>query len=271
VQLPLVQVDAFTARPLAGNPAAVMVLPRWLPDALLQGIAAENNLSETAFLVDEGEGEPGWHLRWFTPTVEVDLCGHATLASGYVLLRGGGDAVRFRTRSGVLEVRREGDALAMSLPALQPHPASPPAEVVEALGAAPIEVLAVKAVHHASYWLARYERHGDVAALAPDFARLRHARANVICTAPGDDCDFVSRFFAPGSGIDEDPVTGSAHATLAPYWSTRLGCEPAKVLRARQISARGGEVLCRLEGDRVWLVGRCAPYLEGTVTLPDGP
>jgi PhzF family phenazine biosynthesis protein len=268
VKLPLVQVDAFTDRPLAGNPAAVMVLPDWLDDGLLAAIAAENNLSETAFVV---ERDGGWRLRWFTPTVEVELCGHATLAAGAVLLRDRpalGEIV-FHTASGPLVVRRDGARYALRLPALPPHPvdAVPPA-LVDALGAAPVEILGVKAVHRATYWLAVYRTEAEVAALAPDVRRLgRELRANVICTAPGSGgVDFVSRFFAPGSGVDEDPVTGSAHATLAPFWADRLGRNP---LEARQISRRGGAVTCRVDGGDVWLTGGCTPYLEGTVTLPD--
>lgn len=266
MQLPLVQVDAFTERPLSGNPAAVMRLPRWLDDATLQAIAAENNLSETAFVVREGDRH---HLRWFTPLVEVDLCGHATLAAGAVVLsEDGGDAITFETRSGPLSVRRTGEAWELDLPVIPPSPlVEPPAALPDVLGRAPLELLGVRQLHHAAYWLAVYGSEADVAALEPDTRRMgRELQANVICTAPGDEVDFVSRFFAPGSGVDEDPVTGSAHATLAPFWMERLQKNP---LRARQISRRGGSLLCTVGRDRVRLQGSCAAYLRGTVTLPD--
>ena len=267
MQLPIVQVDAFTDRPLAGNPAAVMRLPGWLDDPTLQAIAAENNLSETAFVVREGDTH---RLRWFTPTVEVDLCGHATLAAGAVVLaEDGGDLVTFETRWGPLSVRRAQEAFELDLPAHPPRPAvDPPPALADVLGRPPRELFAVKAIHHAAYWLAVYGEQADVAALEPDTRRMgRELHANVICTAPGDPgsgLDFVSRFFAPGSGVDEDPVTGSAHATLAPFWSRRLGRNP---LRARQISKRGGDLLCTVDGDRVRLQGHCVVYLRGVVTL----
>jgi predicted PhzF superfamily epimerase YddE/YHI9 len=266
MELPLVQMDAFTDRPLSGNPAAVMRLPRWLDDAVLQAIAAENNLSETAFVVREGDH---LRLRWFTPTVEVDLCGHATLAAGAVLLfEDGGDEVTFETRSGALSVRRIGDDYELDLPVIPPHSlVDPPAALPEVLGTPPIEILGVRQMHNAAYWLAVYGTETEVARLSPDTRRMgRELRANVICTAPGDVVDFVSRFFAPGSGVDEDPVTGSAHATLAPFWSERLQKNP---LHARQISRRGGSLTCTLVRDRVQLRGACVPYLRGTVTIPD--
>jgi PhzF family phenazine biosynthesis protein len=266
MQLPLVQVDAFADRPFSGNPAAVVLLPRWLDEGVLQAIAAENNLSETAYVVREGDR---LHLRWFTPTVEVDLCGHATLAAGAVLLsQDGGDRVAFETRSGTLTVRRIGDGYELDLPALPPSPrADPPTALAEILGHPPGEILGVREVHHAAYWLAVYATEGDVARLAPDTRRMgSELRANVICTAPGDAVDFVSRFFAPGSGVDEDPVTGSAHATLAPFWSERLKKNP---LRARQISRRGGSILCTVDRDRVRLRGSCAFFLKGTITIPE--
>ncbi|MEQ1566409.1 MAG: PhzF family phenazine biosynthesis protein [Myxococcota bacterium] len=265
MQVRLVQVDAFTERPLAGNPAAVMILPRWVPDPVLAAVAAENNLSETAFLVRE---PAGWRLRWFTPTVEVELCGHATLAAGSVVLADEpGPDVVFHTASGPLVVRRAGRRYSLRLPALAPRPAEVPAALIEALGHTPEEVLGIKAVHRATYWLARYRSEEDVAALDPDVRRLgRELRSNVVCTAPGASVDFVSRFFAPGSGVDEDPVTGSAHATLTPYWRERLGKNP---LVARQISRRGGDLECEQVGEDVWLTGGCATYLEGTATVPD--
>jgi predicted PhzF superfamily epimerase YddE/YHI9 len=172
--------------------------------------------------------------------------------------------VTFDTASGPLVVRRDGGRLALRLPALRPHPAEAPAELAQALGVAPREILGVKAVHRATYWLAVYDAEQQIRGLAPDIGRLRALRSNVIVTAPGEPVDFVSRFFAPGSGVDEDPVTGSAHATLAPFWMDRLGKNP---LEARQLSRRGGEVGCRVDGDAVWLAGGCALYLEGTVRL----
>ena len=260
MELPLVQVDAFATGPFTGNPAAVMRLPRFLDDEVLAGLAAENNLSETAFVVSNG----GRHrLRWFTPTTEVELCGHATLAAGYVLLaEDGGDEVRFQTRSGELVVRREEGAYALALPSHPPHAAEhvPPA-LAEALGHAPVEVLGIKALHRATYWLAVYRDEDEILALRPDTGRLlRELKANVVCTAPGREVDLVSRFFAPASGVDEDPVTGSAHATLTPFWAERLG---RTTLTARQLSRRGGALTCTLDGDRVWLRGDCRVYLRG--------
>jgi len=261
MRLPLYQVDAFTDRRFGGNPAAVVPLETWLPDATLQAIAAENNLSETAFLLREGAD---YALRWFTPTNEVELCGHATLASAFVLfhhLEPGRERVRFRTlKAGTLTVVRRGDALAMDFPSRPPRAAEPPAGLVPALGKAPEAVLLSRDV------LALYPRAEDVAGLAPDMTALARLDCYaVIATAPGTGgVDFVSRFFAPRHGIPEDPVTGSAHCTLIPYWAARLG---KTTLAARQLSRRGGELACALEGDRVSIAGRCALYLEGTITL----
>jgi predicted PhzF superfamily epimerase YddE/YHI9 len=252
VKLPLYQVDAFASEPFRGNPAAVCLLDEWLPDGTLQAIAAENNLSETAFLVREGEG---YRLRWFTPKVEVELCGHATLASGFVLLESDGEVV-FHTRSGTLKVRRDGDVLTMDLPALPATPMAPP----PALAA-----LAPRATLRASNWLAVFDREEQVRALAPDFAALAELHPyGVIATAPGAKVDFVSRYFGPSFGVDEDPVTGSAHCTLVPYWSKRLG-KPKLV--AHQVSHRGGELICEDRGARVALTGRCVLYLEGEIRI----
>jgi PhzF family phenazine biosynthesis protein len=262
MRIPLYQVDAFTSRLFGGNPAAVCPLAEWLPDATMQAIAAENNLAETAFFVAQGEA---YLLRWFTPTVEVDLCGHATLASGYVvthILTPERRAVGFDTlKAGPLEVTRDGDLLAMDFPAWPPEhgPADP--RILAALGKPPAESF----VGHGRT-LAVYEHAEDVAALRPDFAAMRQVpRADAIVTAPGrDGTDFVSRYFAPNYGIDEDPVTGSAHCVLTPYWAKRLG---KNELTARQISARGGDLICTLRGDRVTLAGRAVLYLEGTITV----
>jgi predicted PhzF superfamily epimerase YddE/YHI9 len=255
VRIPLYQVDAFASEVFRGNPAAVCPLESWLPDATLQAIAAENNLSETAFFVREGEA---YRLRWFTPTVEVELCGHATLASGFVLLKQDG-AVNFVTRSGPLAVRREGDLLTLDLPSLPASPMAPPAALIQGLGIAPRETL------RASNWLVVLENEDAVRALMPDFASLARLHPyGVIATARGIAVDFVSRFFGPSFGIPEDPVTGSAHATLTPYWSARLG---KTRLTARQLSARGGELTCEDLGARVAVSGRCALYLEGAITV----
>lgn len=255
------QVDAFAAKLFEGNPAAVCPLDAWLEPSLMQAIARENNLSETAFFVAQPHGH--YHLRWFTPAVEVELCGHATLASAAVLmerLRPDLREVTFDTLSGPLTVRRQGDLYALDLPARPPQPCLPQAGLLEALGAAPLEVWGAK-----KYMLV-YARRADVEALRPDMRGLRGLdRDGVIVTAPGDEgLDFVSRYFCPDGGVDEDPVTGSAHCTLVPYWAQRLG---KTTLRARQVSARGGELGCELIGERVRLLGRCAFYMEGRLGL----
>jgi PhzF family phenazine biosynthesis protein len=262
MRIPLYQVDAFTNTLFGGNPAAVCPLTEWLPDGTMQAIAAENNLAETAFFVLQGER---YLLRWFTPTVEVELCGHATLASGYVvthILAPNQRAVVFDTlKAGPLEVSRDGDLLAMDFPAWPPdaEPADP--RVLDALGVRPAESLVAR-----GRTLAVYADAEDVAALRPDFTAMRRIPgANLIATAPGrDGVDFVSRYFAPNHGVDEDPVTGSAHCVLIPYWAARLG---KARLNARQISARGGELFCTLRGDRVTLAGRAVLYLEGAISV----
>ncbi|MEM7305481.1 MAG: PhzF family phenazine biosynthesis protein [Planctomycetota bacterium] len=265
--IPLVQVDAFSAHPFAGNPAAVCPLDGWLPDATMQAVAAENNLSETAFLVPADEPDT-WHLRWFTPGAEVDLCGHATLASAHVLFERSKTlrVARFLTRSGLLKVEREGAGLALDLPAAPPAPVAASPQLVDAVGGSPQQHLV-----SSLYRVLVYDTEREVAALSPDFRALGRIEGNeVIATAPGDPgrgaYDFVSRFFAPGLGVDEDPVTGSAHCVLTPYWGERLG---RTELRARQISARGGDVGCELRGDRVRLIGDAVTVLEGTFLLPD--
>ncbi|BBE00082.1 PhzF family phenazine biosynthesis protein [Sphingobium amiense] len=258
--LPFTQVDAFADAPFAGNPAAVMPLDRWLDDATLQAIAAENNLSETAFTIPTPEDpEADYALRWFTPAVEVKLCGHATLASGHVLMQG--DAIRFRTRqSGILTVTRDGDAYALSLPAWT-MAEKPLPDLAAGLGGAPL----------ASYWreggysFFLYPDEAAIRALDPDFAALRsHGNVMLIATAPGTDSDFVSRVFVPGGGVDEDPVCGSAHCLMTPFWAERLG---RASLRAHQVSARGGWLGCRLDGDRVILTGTCRTVIEGRFLL----
>lgn len=258
--LPFTQVDAFADAPFTGNPAAVMPLDAWLDDAVLQAIAAENNLSETAFLVPmPDDPEADYALRWFTPGVEVKLCGHATLASGHVLMKG--DAIRFRTRqAGILTVARDGEGYALSLPAWSMAPRALP-ELAAGLGGAPIE----SHWRDGGYSLFLYPDEAAVRALAPDFAALRmQGSLMLIATAPGADSDIVSRVFVPGGGIDEDPVTGSAHCLLTPFWAERLG---KTSLTAVQASARGGRIGCRLEGDRVMLTGACRTVIEGTFLL----
>lgn len=259
MDLPLYQLDAFASSLFAGNPAAVCPLEGWLPDATLQAIAAENNLSETAFFVRDGEG---YRLRWFTPTVEVELCGHATLASGYVITRylePDCDEVRFETLSGPLGVMRQGETLTLDFPRHEVRTLAPDPTVAEALGAAP------EALFDGPNLMAVFARESDVHDLAPDFVRLAALPAEgVIATAPGESSDFVSRYFAPKAGIPEDPVTGSTHCMLAPYWAERL----AKTrLTARQISARGGELALEIRGERVLISGRVVPYLEGWIRL----
>jgi PhzF family phenazine biosynthesis protein len=241
-----------------GNPAAVCPLDEWLDDDILQGIAMENNLAETAFFSEEPGG--GYHLRWFTPVCEVDLCGHATLASAYVLmkyLRPSLQDVRFRTRSGALRVTRESDVYALDFPSRPPSPCDAPAGLREALGTVPLEV-----------WTARdimvvLADEGQVRALKPNLATIAEIDTfAVIVTARGDSVDFVSRFFAPARGVPEDPVTGSAHCTLIPYWAKRLG---KTRLTAHQVSARGGELFCEDRGERVTIAGHAVLFAEGSI------
>ena len=263
VALPYWHVDAFADRPFAGNQAAVMPLAEWLPDEVLQAIGAENMFAETAFVVADATGEADWELRWFTPVIEARMCGHATLASGHVLLeRDGGERVTFRTRSaGVLEVRRMPDGgYELALPVIATAP-EPFPDAVVALGAEPREVW--RGAGHYNVFL--YQSEAQVRALEPDMRGLRAlGNGQFICTAPGAETDIVSRMFAPGAGIDEDSVTGSAHAALTPFWTARLG---RAHFTAHQASARGGDLACRLDGDTAWLGGRCATVVEGTFYL----
>jgi len=259
MKIPLYHIDAFTGRVFAGNPAAVCPLVAWLDDATLQSIAAENNLSETAFLVG-GAGE--YEIRWLTPETEVDLCGHATLASGWVIMNAiepKRNEVVFRSKSGPLRVTRDGDLLVLDFPSRPPVAAPVAEELAAALGRRPRET------GKARDTLAVYETEDEVRALKPDMGRLAALDGfAVIVTAPGREADFVSRFFAPRQGIPEDPVTGSAHCTLVPYWAKRLG---RKQLRALQVSRRGGELFCEDRGDRVRIAGRAAKYLEGAIEI----
>lgn len=259
MELPIFQIDAFSGAVFSGNPAAVCPLESWLPDATLQAIATENNLSETAYFV---RNNGCFDLRWFTPACEVDLCGHATLASAYVLfheLKEPSDTLRFHTKSGELIVKRQGDRLAMDFPARPPEEIDADPGLVAALGGSPKEILAARD------YLVRYKSADEVRALSPDMEALKKInRFAFIVTAPGDDCDFVSRFFAPAKGIPEDPVTGSAHCTLIPYWAKKLG---KTTLHARQVGRRGGELFCKLAGDRVEIAGYGALFLAGRIRV----
>jgi PhzF family phenazine biosynthesis protein len=255
------QIDAFATRVFAGNPAAVVPLDRWLADATLQAIAVENNLSETAFFLPEGAV---YRLRWFSPGGEIDLCGHATLASAWVLfelLGYSGSTIAFDTRSGRLVVARDGERLAMDFPALPAQPCPAPAALLAGLKQPPVEVLA------ADDYFAVYASEADIRAIAPDLTELAKLDRRGVCvTAPGTSVDFVSRFFGPKWGIPEDPVTGSAHCTLAPYWAARLG---KTRFIARQLSRRGGELYCELRGERVTIAGYAVKFLEGEIVVPD--
>jgi predicted PhzF superfamily epimerase YddE/YHI9 len=252
-------VDAFADAPFKGNQAAVMPLDGWLPDTTLQAIAAENMFAETAFLVRDASGETDWELRWFTPTEEVRLCGHATLASGHAMLaRGGGDRVTFRTRrAGNLEVRRSGAGYELALPCI-PTTRSDWPEAVALLGAQPAEVW----LSPDRYGIYLFESEAQIRALAPDLGGLGAlGNDQFICTAQGTSADVVSRVFVPGGGVDEDSVTGSAHAALTPFWTARLGRDG---FTAHQASQRGGDLTCRIDGDRAWLGGPCVTVVEGT-------
>jgi predicted PhzF superfamily epimerase YddE/YHI9 len=251
MELSIFQVDAFTDKVFGGNPAAIVPLENWLPDAKLQSIALENNLAETAYYVKVGDR---YHLRWFTPATEMDLCGHATLASAFVIDQ---DRVAFDTKSGELIVKKDGDLLVMDFPSRPPKPLTPEPGTAEAIGGKPKEILAAR-----DYFLV-YETEDEVLFLQPDmFGLSKLKQKSFIVTAKGKNCDFVSRFFAPGLGVAEDPVTGSAHCTLIPYWAKQLG---RNELKARQISARGGDLFCKLKGDRVEMAGHAVLYLKGTI------
>ncbi len=263
IEISLYQVDAFTSAVFAGNPAAVCPLERWLPTVQMQAIAAENNLSETAFFVPRGQSrDDGFDLRWFTPIKEVDLCGHATLASAFVIstyLQPRRDHLRFQCQVGALEVSRDGDLFTLDFPARPPQPFADKALVEAALGCR------IEETHKATKMMAVAHSQTVVAAVKPDLARVADLPSDgLIITAPGDDCDFVSRYFAPHAGIAEDPVTGSAHCVLTPYWARRLGKDK---MRCRQISARGGELLVENQGVRVLISGHVAPYLVGTIRV----
>ena len=263
MKIPFLQVDAFADRPFTGNPAAVMPLEAWLDDATLQAIAAENNLAETAFIVPWLEDGADFELRWFTPAVEVALCGHATLATGHALLsaRSTADKVRFATRqAGTLEVARDGEGYRLALPAWEVAP-KPLPEMAAALGGVPVETH----WRDGGYALFVYASAAEIRELSPDFRTMRSfGDVLFMATARGTDTDIVSRVFAPGAGIDEDPVTGSAHCMLTTYWAKRLGRDS---FTAYQASARGGYLSCELEGDRVVLGGQCVTVIEGVFNI----
>ena len=258
MMIPYWHVDAFADRPFTGNQAAVMVLEEWLPDEVLQAIGEENAFAETAFVVKDTTGAADWELRWFTPAMEIRLCGHATLAAGHVLLtRDGGERVTFRTRrAGVLEVQRSAAGYEVALPAIATEPGDW-AEAVALLGALPVGVWRSPD----RYGIYLFADEAAVRDLAPDLRGLGSLGDDqFICTAPGAATDVVSRVFVPGGGVDEDSVTGSAHAALTPFWAARLGRDH---FTAHQASQRGGDLACRLDGDRVWLGGSCVTVVEG--------
>ena len=259
MDIPLYQIDAFASELFKGNPAAVCPLDTWLPDDVMQSIAEENNLSETAFFVPRGDG---FQIRWFTPKMEVDLCGHATLASAFVLFNELGwakDRVAFASKSGPLAVTQKGEWLAMDFPAQPPVACKIPMEVFNAFDVAPIECLRSEDL------IVVFARETDVEAAKPDFNQLMKLDLRgVAITARSKQWDFVARFFAPKYGIPEDPVTGSAYTHLAPYWASKMG---SKQFRVKQLSSRGGELTCELVGDRVIISGRAVKYLEGNIAL----
>ena len=257
--IPYFEVFAFTKRMFAGNPAGVCILSEWLPEEQLQAIAAENNLPETAFVIPHSDY---FDLRWMTPTVEVELCGHATLAAAHVLFRHldyAGSAIRFQSQGGELKVERTENRLVLDFPSRPAAETAPTQDLIAALGARPECLL------HGRDFFAVFASEQEVAAIKPDFSRVARLDAQgVVVTAPGEECDFVSRYFAPAAGIPEDPVTGSTHCTLIPYWSQRLG---KKKLFPRQISPRGGELFCQDRGDRVGIGGEALTYVEGKIYL----
>jgi len=259
MKIPIYQVDAFTSKLFSGNPAAVCPLEAWLDPDLLLNIAAENNLSETAFFVKKNDF---YELRWFTPEIEVDLCGHATLATGFVLfnhLNYNDGEIKFETKSGRLMVQRSGDLITLDFPARPPEKTDPPDRLTEGLGKKPLEV------YKSRDYLALFETEKEVLSIQPDFKILEKLDAlGIIITARGDTSDFVSRFFAPAAGIDEDPVTGSAHTTLVPYWAKKLN---KTKFHAFQIPKRRGELFCQLAGERVLISGKAKTYLTGEIEI----
>ena len=258
--LPIYQVDAFTSKIFSGNPAAVVPLEKWIDDSAMQNIAAENNLAETAFFVKENEA---YHIRWMTPTVEVPLCGHATLASAYVIfnfIEKDETKIKFLSKSGELFVERDGEMLSLNFPSNKPHETEIPKEIFECFGKEPVEILS-----NGFFLLVVFDSEDFIKNYQPKIDLLKKIHPDaVIVTAKGNNVDFVSRMFAPNSGIDEDPVTGSAHMVLTPYWSEKLG---KKKLNARQISKRGGDLLCEDLGSRIKISGKAVLYLTGNIYL----
>ncbi len=259
MKISLYQVDAFTAKLFGGNPAAVCPLTEWLPDDVMQNIALENNLSETAFFVPKGEA---FDIRWFTPKIEIHLAGHPTLATAHVIfhhLDYKKDRIQFASRGGNLSATRRGDTIWLDFPARPAIPSDLPEELISGLGQTPQDVL------RGRDYMAVFETEDEILALQPDFAQLAKVEClGIIVTAPGKECDFVSRFFAPRAGINEDPVTGSAHTLLIPYWAERLS---KNVMRAAQLSARRGEIFCENAGERVHIGGRAVTFLQGTLEI----
>lgn len=261
MNLPIFQVDAFTSKLFGGNPAAVVPLNSWLPDSQMQKIAAENNLAETAFFIPKGED---FELRWFTPELEIDLCGHATLATAHILftqLNYKFDHIHFNTlKAGILTVSKASEGYTLNFPARVAEPTSLPAGLLEALGSKP-----PKEIYQSRDIMLVYENESDIHEMKPNFAELAKLDLmGIIITAPGQEVDFVSRFFIPSAGINEDPVTGSAHCNLIPYWAKKLG---KNNLTALQVSSRGGELWCELKGDRVEMTGTAITYLKGEIYI----
>lgn len=265
MKIPFFIVDAFAEREFTGNPAGICLLPHWLPTERMQAVANENAVAATAFVVRE---TGGYGLRWFTPLVEEDMCGHATMGAAWVVLNRvepGRNSVVFSSPAGPLEVVKTGDNYALDLPARAPHPCPPPAGLAEALGATPREVL------RAAYFIAVFDTAAAIAAIKPDFPALaRQETPGIIVTAPGSDigCDIATRYFAPAKGVPEDHVTGSAHAQVVPFWAQRLGRE---TLEARQLSKRGGRLRCTLRGDRVTLSAPARLYMSGEIDISVTP
>lgn len=259
MMIPIYQIDAFTEDRFRGNPAAVCILQEWLPDSTLQNIAAENNLAETAFVVEKNGN---FELRWFTPAVEVDLCGHATLATAFVFkehLNYAHDSISFKSQSGILKAEFGGNLISLVFPARPGQSCTAPSLLLEGLDVKPVETLKSRD------YMVVLKDENEIRNLAPDFRKLKEVDAlGVIVTAPGTNVDFVSRFFAPQAGIDEDPVTGSSHTTLVPYWSQKLR---KKSLSAMQLSKRGGKLYCEDLGDKVKISGRAITYMVGEITV----
>ncbi len=260
MKLAIYQVDAFTNRLFGGNPAAVIPLDKWIDDKLMQDIAMENNLADTAFFVSDADG---FNIRWFTPVLEINLCGHATLASAFVLYNIKGytkPKILFNSKSGKLIVEKKGDTFLMDFPSWKPEKTDEyPAELQSSLA-----VNEIVAVYKYRDLLVELNSEEDVKKVQPDFTALKKMGQKVIITAPGKSVDFVSRFFAPIAGIDEDPVTGSAHSQLIPFWSEKLD---KKIMQAKQLSQRGGDIYCEQAGDRVIMGGECKFYMKGEIEL----